>query len=695
MSLIPYISKLTLKSQCDSLILTNMIEETLKKNKISNRAILLLDKKASKILSSFVTMTDCLNRGLYSIESLLKSRKSFPNLSAIYLIFPCQESIDLIIKDIKNKLYKKYYIFFIGNIKENLIEKFLKKNIVNKIKAFKEICINFSCFDNMIYQFNYFDNFNSFFMLMNKNKKKNYKDKIELISERLFNIIKVMNINPNIVYFNLDNNCKEIANSLWEKLNYNKKENKIDKNIILITSRLLDLTGPLLFDLSYSNLIYERFKEKSSNKLKLNSNFIDLNKDPLYYKYKSMTLPNVLQNLSIDLNNFMKTDTSKIKDKKNLNNLNSMEKVLNNYNDYKYITNSFKVHLKLGEILNNYVKENNLLNIIDIQNNILCGIDSKGKKIKNKEILKLIEKEIKNDNIKNKDLIKLLSILNYYNSDINFNLEELIEKINDLNNDNININKKNFNLIKFFDKENTKINENDLKEINKEIINFRKKNIYYSEDEENEKNDKRYLGYFESKLNTIINLCCKNKLNENYFTFLADKKKIFQKSKSKLYFNDENVKYVEYDENSHSILLFNLGGLSYYEIGNIYKGIRNNQFNYNIIIGSNKFYNSDEYLEEINNFLSGNEKDFEYQNSDEEEDEKERVDENDNNIIITNNNVNKKKNVNIDFDEDDENENEIDTMKTKLIKNKKENKKENKKKNIEMKNSNFIESDSD
>ena len=563
MSLIPYISKLTLKSQCDSLILTNMIEETLKKNKISNRAILLLDKKASKILSSFVTMTDCLNRGLYSIESLLKSRKSFPNLSAIYLIFPCQESIDLIIKDIKNKLYKKYYIFFIGNIKENLIEKFLKKNIVNKIKAFKEICINFSCFDNMIYQFNYFDNFNSFFMLMNKNKKKNYKDKIELISERLFNIIKVMNINPNIVYFNLDNNCKEIANSLWEKLNYNKKENKIDKNIILITSRLLDLTGPLLFDLSYSNLIYERFKEKSSNKLKLNSNFIDLNKDPLYYKYKSMTLPNVLQNLSIDLNNFMKTDTSKIKDKKNLNNLNSMEKVLNNYNDYKYITNSFKVHLKLGEILNNYVKENNLLNIIDIQNNILCGIDSEGKKIKNKEILKLIEKEIKNDNIKNKDLIKLLSILNYYNSDINFNLEELIEKINDLNNDNININKKNFNLIKFFDKENTKINENDLKEINKEIINFRKKNIYYSEDEENEKNDKRYLGYFESKLNTIINLCCKNKLNENYFTFLADKKKIFQKSKSKLYFNDENVKYVEYDENSHSILLFNLGGLSY------------------------------------------------------------------------------------------------------------------------------------
>ena len=93
-----------------------------------------------------------------------------------------------------------------------------------------------------------------------------------------------MNINANIVYFNLDNNCKEIANSLWEKLNNNKSKNNIDKNIILITSRLLDLTGPLLFDLNYSNLLYERMKEKSSNKIKLDS-LIDINKDNLYYKY--------------------------------------------------------------------------------------------------------------------------------------------------------------------------------------------------------------------------------------------------------------------------------------------------------------------------------------------------------------------------------------------------------------------------
>ena len=89
---------------------------------------------------------------------------------------------------------------------------------------------------------------------------------------------------------------------------------------------------------------------------------------------------------------------------------------------------------------------------------------------------------------------------------------------------------------------------------------------------------------------------------------MADKKLNIQK------FNnyDKSEECVEYDKNLNSILLFNLGGLSYYEISNIYKGIRNNQFNYNIILGSNKLYNSEEYLEEINNFLSGNEKYFEY-----------------------------------------------------------------------------------
>ena len=686
----PNISKLTLKSQCVSLILSKMINDTLKNNKISNKSILLLDKKASKIISSYITMTDCLNSGLYTIESLFKSRKAFPNLSAIYLIFPNQKNIDLVVKDIKNKLYKYYHIFFIENIKENLIEKFLKKNIVNKIKTFKEIYINFLCVDHLIYEFNYFDNFNSLFMLMNKSKKKNYKEKIELISDRLLNIIKVMNFNPNIVYFNLDKNCKEIAECLWEKLDYKKNKTKMDNNIILITSRLLDLTGPLLFDLSYNNLLFEKFKEKNSsnnNTLKLNSSTIDLNKDPLYYKYKSMTLPKVLQNLSEDLNDFMRTDASKIKDKKNLKNLNAMENVLKDYNEYKYITNLFKTHLKLGEVLNNYVKENNLLNIIDYQNNILCGINSEGKKIKNKEILKSIENEIKNDNINNKDLIKLLSILNYYNLDLNYNLEEIVEKINDLN-ENININKKNFNLIKFFDKENTGINENDLKEINKDIINFRKKNIFYTD--ETEKDDKRYIGYYESKLNTIINLCCKNNLNQNYFTFLSEKKNKFHKLKSKIiHINDDNVKYVEFDENLPTILLFNFGGLSYYEISSIYKGIKNCEFNYNIIFGGNKLYNSDEYLDDVNNFLSGNEKDFDIK-SDDDEDEKE-IDDYNNNI---NNNKQKKKNININFEEDDD-ENEIDTMKTKLIKNKIPEKK-NKIKNIEMKNNNNIEnSDSD
>ena len=686
----PNISKLTLKSQCVSLILSKMINDTLKNNKISNKSILLLDKKASKIISSYITMTDCLNCGLYTIESLFKSRKAFPNLSAIYLIFPNQKNIDLVVKDIKNKLYKYYHIFFIENIKENLIEKFLKKNIVNKIKTFKEIYINFLCVDHLIYEFNYFDNFNSLFMLMNKSKKKNYKEKIELISDRLLNIIKVMNFNPNIVYFNLDKNCKEIAECLWEKLDYKKNKTKMDNNIILITSRLLDLTGPLLFDLSYNNLLFEKFKEKNSsnnNTLKLNSSTIDLNKDPLYYKYKSMTLPKVLQNLSEDLNDFMRTDASKIKDKKNLKNLNAMENVLKDYNEYKYITNLFKTHLKLGEVLNNYVKENNLLNIIDYQNNILCGINSEGKKIKNKEILKSIENEIKNDNINNKDLIKLLSILNYYNLDLNYNLEEIVEKINDLN-ENININKKNFNLIKFFDKENTGINENDLKEINKDIINFRKKNIFYTD--ETEKDDKRYIGYYESKLNTIINLCCKNNLNQNYFTFLSEKKNKFHKLKSKIiHINDDNVKYVEFDENLPTILLFNFGGLSYYEISSIYKGIKNCEFNYNIIFGGNKLYNSDEYLDDVNNFLSGNEKDFDIK-SDDDEDEKE-IDDYNNNI---NNNKQKKKNININFEEDDD-ENEIDTMKTKLIKNKIPEKK-NKIKNIEMKNNNNIEnSDSD
>ena len=55
-----------------------------------------------------------------------------------------------------------------------------------------------------------------------------------------------------------------------------------------------------------------------------------------------------------------------------------------------------------------------------------------------------------------------------------------------------------------------------------------------------------------------------------------------------------------------NLILFNVGGISRYEICSIEKGVLNGQFNYNIIMGANTIYNSENFLNEVDEYLKGN-----------------------------------------------------------------------------------------
>ena len=51
--------------------------------------------------------------------------------------------------------------------------------------------------------------------------------------------------------------------------------------------------------------------------------------------------------------------------------------------------------------------------------------------------------------------------------------------------------------------------------------------------------------------------------------------------------------------------MFNLGGLSNYEISSLERGKYLGQYNINLVLGGNKIYNSKEYLNEIQDYING------------------------------------------------------------------------------------------
>ena len=593
-----------------------IISKIINNYKINCKSILILDNTASKLISKFISLSDVINQGIFSIESIYKKRKPYKNFSGIYIISGAESSINLVIKDFKsdkNRLYKFCHLFILDKITNNILENLLNKKFIRRILTLKEVRVNYTPIDKNLFFFGNKGNFNSLYQLFYNNNPNDPQNKFfnKIQVTKICSICKVTKTFPYIVYFKHDPNCIFISEKINKNLtNFFKNSQK--NGVLLITSRKMDLVAPIVFDLTYEHLLFELYKsydkkEKNSCKFTLEEkeyNSIFDYADKLYDKYKSLSLYQVMTLLPNDLQNFLKSDVAKIEKTKNMDSLEEMGDAMKNISEYKYLNPLYNTHLKLIEDINKKCQSRNIMDIIDLQSTIISGANAKGKKKGASHISKkILENKKKFD--KN-DFFRLLCIIKYYNpeSDIN-SLIDIIES------ENININNNEKQIINFFTQENSKLNSDVIKYIDKFIILHRNKCKYNTQEEIDNKDDKRYLCIKESKLTTICDMCSKNELPTELFEFVEKPENIpFDDNKYQAnLFIENNVipnREEEIKNAKYNLIFYNVGGLSNFEIGSIDKANNIGQFGFfNIIYGGNKIYNYEEYFQEIENYLDG------------------------------------------------------------------------------------------
>ena len=611
--------KQSLKGSILDLFTSDIIQDILESYNCSGQCLLILDEKSSHLISNYFTMADLISKGIFSIELLRKMRKPFETYHAIYIISNTPESIDLLVKDFDYNSEDKTHFSFYKNCHVYLIDPLTKnKNVLNsmmneyflrKIKTFKEIFFDFIALDRNLYYFGEEYNFNPIYQLffIQDNQLQN-----NICIKKLYSICLITQTFPNIIYFIHDSNCKYIAENLSEKLEtYYTNHKKIVKNgTLLITSRLLDLPGPVQFDLNYDHLLFESYKNNSDPEKKMIN--IDLqgngkqkiildHNDSLYDKYRLFNIYDVLNTLPTDLDKFNQSDIAKVNKVSQMESLNEMDQAIKNFNEYQYMTKLFSQHLDIAKRVNESCKKRNIINLVDLQSTIMAGEDEKGSKISIQELNSRISKN--KEKFNKSDLMRLLFLMRYYNP------ENDINEITDNLNNKINITNDDLKMIEYFTPERSSIDENIMNRLNKEIVLFRSRNKYNINSENNK--DKRYICVRESKLTTLCDMCCKNELPEDDFTYVIKPKlmnanKINKKYKANILIQNQDLDLQSENMlNIDNLILFNVGGLSTYEISSLEKGIKNKQFNMNLIYGSNQIYNHEEYLKYINDYFKG------------------------------------------------------------------------------------------
>jgi len=575
--------------------------------------LIIVDSYSAKLLNNYLTMTDILNKGIFSIESIYNTRQKFPNYNAIYFISPTETSINLLKKDFSNhNTYKKILIYFTHKIEENIFNLLIVNNIIKRTILCKELNLSFFIRENNVFDLN-FESGLKIFTLDDINKE----NLIKSISYRVFSVCTTLKIFPYIQYQNNSKLCSKLCEILENLLQEFGRIKNLQRNgILLLTDRTFDPMTPLLHDYVYEPLVYDLFSDKinkndeidvnfendvnNNNIINTNSNENNQNKNQkkilklsdkyeLWNSYKLLHFANVLEKISEDFERFRESDLSKVRKANDSTNLEDMANIISKMSSYKLKSAELSNNLYLANELKELVSKNFINEIIKLEQQIVTGETEKGVKIKERDLFKnftILKTKLQNNR---EEFIRLLLILytNLLIPENDFNhLSGKLERNEDLIFKNLTF----LGINKF---EGNKIDRR------KNVLLKREKNNNIIIDD----SDAKFIGLSSNpKFEILIEKASNFELDLNEFPFKNWSKELFpkiqKKGGTKGLFGGKNDDLDENDDLG-KLIFFNIGGLSRNEITSIQKLEKNNMVNHKIIIGSTQLYTAKEYIKNL------------------------------------------------------------------------------------------------
>ena len=547
--------KSSLKTLSINHLMKDLIENSVKDCSDNNLlTLLIVDNFSSKILSSFLKMSDLLGKGISSIELINNKRNKNNNYGAIYFLSPSNESCNLLIEDFNDldkPTYNRIYIFFTHKLSEDLLEKITTEGIFQHTILIKEFNLSFILFDENIFDLGWESGLKIFNCTLENELKL-----INSMADKIFTVCSILNIHPHIQYQKSSKLCEKLSYKLEYIFNNNNiMNNKKMEGIILLTDRSLDLISPFLHDYNYQALCYDLFDIKNKS-IEINGKIIKLsNEDEFWNNYKYRHIAEVLEDL---IKNFYNYKNNELNKEKNILSFSEMANCLEDNPKYIYRISQLINQLNLAQKIIEKYKNNNIFELIELEQDIFSS------KINNNEILsKFLEIKSKLD-IKFENYIRLMLILYLNNENNRFN-EILKDDFFKENNDII----------------------NNLKYIINNIIDYK---INYNKFGKklliNNENISKIINYHEIRtmpsLSNLVYKVCNNLLEEEEFPFINNKKVEIK--------NNLNEKI---------LIIFNIGGLSYNEIASIEN--LENVNDYKIYLGTTCIMNASEYISHLKN----------------------------------------------------------------------------------------------